>query len=177
MNNATDASSSPAWPQLQTQALRLLATPTAALFATDPLRAEHCTVTAAGLTLDWSRQRVDAPVLALLSQLADDIGLRERIAAMYRGDVVNVTEQRQVLHTALRRPNAPYAELVRAERERMLDFAEGVRGGGLRGSHGPAAPDGDQAPARRQPEALRDSVLRSRSDEVVALGHDRRRAS
>ena len=138
MNNATDASSSPAWPQLQAAAQRLLATPTAELFAADPQRADHCTVTAAGLALDWSRQRVDAPVLALLSQLADDIGLRERIAAMYRGDVVNVTEQRQVLHTALRRPNAPYAELVRAERERMLDFAEGVRGGGLRGSQGDA---------------------------------------
>ena len=92
MNNATDASSSPAWPQLQAEAQRLLATSTADLFAIDAQLAEHCTVTAAGLTLDWSRQRVDAPVLALLSQLADDIGLRERIAAMYRGEVVNVTE-------------------------------------------------------------------------------------
>ena len=138
MNTIIDASGSAAWSQLHLEAQRLLGTRTADLFAADAQRPDHCTVTAAGLTLDWSRQRVDGPVLDLVAQLADDVGLRERIAAMYRGDIVNGTEQRQVLHTALRRLNAPYAELVRAERERMLDFAEGVRGGGLRGSQGDA---------------------------------------
>jgi glucose-6-phosphate isomerase len=61
-----------------------------------------------------------------------------RIEAMYRGDLVNVTEKRQVLHTALRRANAPYAAEVAVERARMLAFAEAVRSGAVRGSSGAA---------------------------------------
>ncbi len=99
-------------------------------------RSVRCTTSAAGLTLDFSRQRVSAAVLDDLARLADELNLRERIAGMYRGDIANPTEGRQVLHTALRRANAPYASEVHGERERMLGFAEAVRGGGVRGSDG-----------------------------------------
>ncbi len=55
-----------------------------------------------------------------MAQLADEVALRERIAGMYRGDIANPTENRQVLHTALRRSGAPHAEEVQREREHML---------------------------------------------------------
>jgi glucose-6-phosphate isomerase len=92
--------------------------------------------TGAGLTLDFQRQRLTPEILQLLVQLADELQLRDRIQAMYRGDVINVTENRQVLHTALRRSGAPYAAEVTAERARMLSFAEAVRVGQIRGSTG-----------------------------------------
>ncbi|MEN9704836.1 MAG: glucose-6-phosphate isomerase [Pseudomonadota bacterium] len=133
-----DASTSPAWAALATESRRIMQCAVADLFAADPQRVERLTVEGAGLVLDLTRQRVDGRVLDLLSQLADDLQLRARIEAMYRGDVVNVTEQRQVLHTALRRPDAPHAAAVQAERARMLDFAEGLRSGGIRGSEGDA---------------------------------------
>jgi glucose-6-phosphate isomerase len=130
-----DASVTNAWRTLK----ELAAGPQAGiadLFATDPGRAGSCTVRGAGLTLDFSRQRASAPTLQALAQLADELGLRERIAGMFRGDIANPTEGRQVLHTALRRAGAPHAAEVHGERERMLGFAEAVRGGGIRGSDG-----------------------------------------
>jgi glucose-6-phosphate isomerase len=96
----------------------------------------RCSASGAGLTLDYSRQRVSTEVLATLVKLADDVGLRERIVGMYRGDIANPTEHRQVLHTALRRPGAPHGSEVHGERERMLGFAEAVRSGELTGSDG-----------------------------------------
>src|SRR5207344_479192 len=75
-------------------------------------------------------------ILQHFAQLADELSLLERIEAVYRGDIVNVTEKRQVLHTALRRSNAPYAAEVAAERTRMLAFAESVRSGEVVGSGG-----------------------------------------
>jgi glucose-6-phosphate isomerase len=127
-----DASTAPAWRDLQAQAV---SPPSIAeLFASEPERRARCFVEGVGLTLDFSRQRAGTRTLQLLSQLADELGLRERIAGMYRGDIANPTENRQVLHTALRRPGAPYASEVAAERERMLTFAESVRDGRIRGS-------------------------------------------
>jgi glucose-6-phosphate isomerase len=128
-----DAESSPAWQHLK--ALANSRVPTIAeLFAAEPNRSRNFLVKAAGLTLDFGRQRITTEALQLLTQLADDIGLRSRIAGMYRGDIANPTEGRQVLHTALRRHGAPYADLVQAERQRMLAFARKVRGGQIRGS-------------------------------------------
>jgi glucose-6-phosphate isomerase len=130
-----DATATPAW-----QRLREIAAETqpgiAQLFKDEPARAADFKVSGAGLVLDFSRQRVSAATLRLLAQLAEEVGLRERIAGMFRGDIANPTEQRQALHTALRRQGAPYAAEVKAERERMLGFAEGVRGGKIRGSSG-----------------------------------------
>ena len=134
-----------AWAQLAAAAPLVAAT--RELFAADADRFAHCSVQAAGLLFDYSRQRVDAPVLAAFSALAGQLRLRERIAAMFRGDAINLTEGRAVLHTALRRVGAPAPlmvggvdvdALVRAERARMLDFAERVRAGTIRSSAGQA---------------------------------------
>jgi pimeloyl-ACP methyl ester carboxylesterase len=74
------------------------------LFAADPKRAERMTVQAAGLFLDYSKNRITDETLRLLLQLAAESGLRERIDAMFRGDRINVSENRSVLHVALRMP-------------------------------------------------------------------------
>jgi glucose-6-phosphate isomerase len=132
-----DASTTPAWSRLAA----LAASPhpsIAALFAAEPDRTRRFIAEGGGLVLDFTRQRVSSEVLGTLAQLAEEIGLRERTAAMYRGDILNPTENRQVLHTALRREGAPIATEVAAERERMLAFAEGVRSGAIRGSSGGA---------------------------------------
>jgi glucose-6-phosphate isomerase len=128
-----DAESSPAWQRLIAQSASQLPG-IAELFAADGDRVHRFTASGAGLTLDFARQRIDPSALQLLVQLADDVDLRARIAGMYRGDIANPTEGRQVLHTALRRNGAPHADHVRAERERMLLFAGRVRDGAVRGS-------------------------------------------
>jgi glucose-6-phosphate isomerase len=132
----------PAWRELETLAQELSGRSTRELFERDAQRFEHCCVEAAGLALDFSRQRVDARVLNGFAALADQLSLRSRIEAMFRGDPINSTEHRAVLHTALRRSNdtalvvagEDIGALVRAERERMLTFAEDVRSGIIRSS-------------------------------------------
>jgi glucose-6-phosphate isomerase len=128
-----DALSSSAWQRLTALAAGPLPG-VAELFASEPDRSRRFLATGAGLALDFSRQRLGADALQLLVQLADDVDLRGRIAGMYRGDIANPTEGRQVLHTALRRNEAPYASMVRTERERVLAFAEGLRNGSIRSS-------------------------------------------
>jgi glucose-6-phosphate isomerase len=130
-----DASTAAAWRQLTTIA-GLAQPPIAELFNVEADRSTRFMAGAAGLLLDFSRQRVSAQVLQTLIRLADELALRERIACMFRGDIANPTEGRQVLHTALRRVGAPYASDVHGERERMLGFAEAVRSGDVRGSDG-----------------------------------------
>jgi glucose-6-phosphate isomerase len=131
-----------AWRELETLAQALSASSTRELFAQDAQRFEHCCIEAAGLALDYSRQRVDARVVNCFAALADQLSLRSRIEAMFRGEAINSTENRAVLHTALRRSDATSLEvagedigaLVRSERERMLTFAEDVRAGIIRSS-------------------------------------------
>ena len=131
-----------AWRELQSLAEELSARSTRELFARDAERFQHCCAEAAGLALDYSRQRVDARVVNSFAALADQLGMRSRIEAMFRGDAINSTEQRAVLHTALRRSNDTVLEaagqdigaLVCSERERMLTFAEDVRSGLIRSS-------------------------------------------
>ncbi len=74
------------------------------LLSGDPSRAQRYVASGAGLTLDYSRQRVNDDVMEALVGLAEEVGLREQAAAKFRGDRINVTENRSVLHTALRRP-------------------------------------------------------------------------
>src|SRR5246127_2974576 len=74
------------------------------LFADDPTRGQRMTVEAVGLFFDYSKNRITDETLKLLVQLADESGLRERIGAMFGGDKINVTENRAVLHAALRAP-------------------------------------------------------------------------
>jgi glucose-6-phosphate isomerase len=130
------------WAELEAQATRLSGVPVHELFARDPGRYERFARTQAGLLMDFSRQRVDEMALAKLCQLADVTGLRERIDAMWRGEHINTSEDRAVLHVALRQPpgagigGADIERQVMDERARMLGFAEGVRGGSIRGSAG-----------------------------------------
>ena len=147
----------PAWQSLATAAQRLRATHVRALFDADAQRFAHCSAEGAGLLLDFSRQRVDGEVLAAFAQLADQLDLRGRIAAQFGGQHINHTEDRAVLHTALRRPaggpagqgqdqGLPAAPLVvdgvdidalvLSERKRVLAFAEGVRSGAIAASDG-----------------------------------------
>lgn len=130
-----DATTTSSWQRLK--ALSQQAQPSiAALFEAEPDRGSRCIFEGAGLTLDVTRQRATATTLELLCGVAEELGLRDRIHGMYRGEIANPTEGRQVLHTALRREGAPYADEVRAERGRMLAFADAVRCGSIRGSDG-----------------------------------------
>jgi glucose-6-phosphate isomerase len=128
-----DAASSAVWRRLAELSAATFPS-IAELFATDRNRSHRFMASGAGLTLDFTRQRISAGALQLLMQLADEIDLRARIAGMYRGDIANPTEGRQVLHTALRRDGAPYADVVRTERNRMLEFAGSLREGQIRSS-------------------------------------------
>jgi len=127
---------------LTEHAARLTAVPVRELFERDPGRYERCSREREGLLIDFSRQRLDESALAGLLKLAEAVGLRARIDAMWRGDIINPTEGRAVLHVALRQPpgaavGGPEIEkLVLAERNRMLEFAESVRSGAIRGSTG-----------------------------------------
>ena len=132
----------PLWAELESHAARLAAVPVPELFERDPGRFERLSRQQAGLLLDFSRQRIDEIALAKLELLADAVGLRSRIDAMWRGEHINSTEDRAVLHVALRQPagaaigGAAVEQLVMQERARMLAFAESVRNGAIRGSGG-----------------------------------------
>ncbi|MBK6675046.1 MAG: hypothetical protein IPG49_16940 [Proteobacteria bacterium] len=94
-------------------------------------------VAGAGLVADFSRQRVSVATLDLLGQWPMKWIFASRIRDMYEGGIANPTESRQV--PSIRRcsaPGAPHADLVLAERSRVLDFAEAVRGGRILGSNG-----------------------------------------
>ena len=114
------------------------------LFAADPARGERLTAEAAGLYVDYSKQRVDDETLHLLRDLAAACGLEARIAAMFDGRKINVTEDRAVLHTALRAPAHAKVTVdgenvipaVHAVLERMAAFADKLRGGAWLGHTG-----------------------------------------
>jgi glucose-6-phosphate isomerase len=114
------------------------------LFANDPARGERMTAGDAGLFLDYSKNRITDKTITLLIDLAEESGLRSRIDAMFRGEKINVTENRAVLHIALRAPRETsilvdgenVVSEVHAELERMADFSSGVRSGQWRGHTG-----------------------------------------
>jgi glucose-6-phosphate isomerase len=132
----------PVWAELNAHAARLAEVPVRELFERDPKRFERFSREHAGLLMDFSRQRLDEIALDKLFQLADATCLRERIDAMWRGERINTTEDRAVLHVALRQPagaalgGADIEKTVMAERARMLAFAQGVRNGVIKGSTG-----------------------------------------
>src|SRR5512133_35652 len=102
------------------------------------------TIDAVGLYLDYSKNRVTDETLQLLTQLAEESGLRERIDAMFRGDKINVTENRAVLHVALRAPRGAsilvdgqnVVPQVHAVLDEMTKFADRVRSGQWTGHTG-----------------------------------------
>src|SRR6266481_4472371 len=132
----------PVWADLSAHATRLAAVPVQELFERDPGRFERLSREQTGLLMDFSRQRLDEIALAKLFQLADASGLRARIDAMWQGEHINASEDRAVLHVALRQPpgagvgGADIEQAVMAERIRMFSFARGVRDGAIRGSAG-----------------------------------------
>jgi glucose-6-phosphate isomerase len=114
------------------------------LFAYDPARGERMTAEAAGVYLDYSKNRIDDETLRLLFELAEQCGLRERVDAMFRGEKINVTENRAVLHVALRAPKGASIIVdgknvvpeVHAVLGKMADFANRVRSGQWKGHSG-----------------------------------------
>jgi glucose-6-phosphate isomerase len=114
------------------------------LFADDPKRGQRMTAEALGLLLDYSKNRITAETLNLLLKLAEESRLRERIDAMFRGEKINITEKRAVLHTALRAPRDTSIVVdgenvvprVHAVLDRMADFANRVRSGEWKGHTG-----------------------------------------
>src|SRR5215470_8500814 len=94
----------PAWKALEAHYHKLRGLHLRKLFADDATRGERMTAEAAGLFLDYSKNRITHDTITLLIELADQSGLPSRIEAMFRGDKINVTEKRAVLHVALRAP-------------------------------------------------------------------------
>src|SRR6202050_4345981 len=114
------------------------------LFGGDPHRGERLTAEGAGLFLDYSKNRVTDETLRLLIALAEESGLRQRIDAMFRGEKINVTENRAVLHVALRAPKGTsiivdgenVVPQVHAVLDKMAAFSERVRSGAWKGHTG-----------------------------------------
>jgi len=133
-----------AWRALQTHHATLRDVHLRTLFAEDPRRGERFALEAVGLYLDYSKHRITDETLRLLVALAEESGLRGRIDAMFRGDRINTTEGRAVLHVALRAPRERTLLLggvdvvakVHAVLDRMIAFAERMRSGAWRGHTG-----------------------------------------
>ena len=107
------------------------------LFKTDPARAERLSLEAAGIFFDYSKNRITDETMSLLVQLAAKSGLRERIDAMFRGDKINLTEDRAVLHVALRAPRGASIEVdgenvvpdVHEVLDKMSEFTDACEAG------------------------------------------------
>src|SRR5262245_11816824 len=134
----------PAWGALEKHYHKIKGVHLRQLFADDRERGQRLAVEAAGLYLDYSKNRITDETLRLLVQLADESGLRERIDAMFRGDKINVSENRAVLHVALRAPRGAsivhdgqnVVPEVHAVLDKMADFANRVRRGTWKGHTG-----------------------------------------
>jgi len=134
----------PAWKALEVHHRQIRELHLAKLFAEDATRGERMTVEAAGIYLDYSKNRITDETLKLLLELAEQSGLRARIDAMFRGDKINITEDRAVLHVALRAPRDASIVVdgrnvvpdVHAVLDKMANFADRVRSGTWKGHTG-----------------------------------------
>jgi glucose-6-phosphate isomerase len=134
----------PAWKALETHYSAARELQLRQLFADDPKRGERLALEAVGLYLDYSKNRVTDETLKLLLQLAEECRLRARIDAMFGGEKINITENRAVLHVALRAPKGASIVVdgenvvpeVHAVLDKMADFADRVRGGDWKGYTG-----------------------------------------
>lgn len=133
-----------AWKALEAHSKTIQSLHLRTLFADDPKRGERMTAEAAGIYLDYSKNRITDETLKLLVQLAEESGLRERIDAMFRGEKINITENRAVLHVALRAPRGASIPVdgnnvipqVHAVLDKMSDFTNRVRQGTWKGHTG-----------------------------------------
>jgi len=134
----------PSWQALATHHRTVRDLHLRRLFADDPKRGERMTAEGAGLYLDYSKNRITDETLELLLRLAKERGLRERIDAMFRGEKINVTEKRAVLHVALRAPRGTSIVVdgedvvpqVHAVIDKMAAFCDRVRSGAWKGHTG-----------------------------------------
>ena len=134
----------PAWKALEVHYATVRNRHLRQLFADDPHRGERFTAEAAGIYLDYSKNRITEETLQLLVRLAEESGLGERIAAMFSGEQINVTEKRAVLHTALRAPKSERIVVdgvnivpeIQATLDRMAAFSLQIRSGEWRGYTG-----------------------------------------
>ena len=133
-----------AWQALESHYKKIREVHLRELFAKDPRRGERLTVEAVGLYLDYSKNRITDETLKLLLQLAEEAQLRERIEAMFRGEKINITEKRAVLHIALRVPRDAsiivdgenVVPKVHGVLDRMAQFSDRVRSGEWKGHTG-----------------------------------------
>src|SRR5450756_616594 len=134
----------PAWKALATHHKAVKKLHLRKLFAADPKRGERLTASTSGLFLDYSKNRVTDKTLQLLVKLANESGLRARIEAMFTGEKINLTENRAVLHVALRAPKNATILVdgknvvpdVHAVLEKLAGFAHRIRGGEWKGFTG-----------------------------------------
>ena len=141
---AQSLSERPAWRALEDHCATIRDLPLRQLFAEDPGRGERLCLEAAGIYLDYSKNRISDETLRLLLRLAEECGLQQRIAAMFRGDKINATERRAALHTALRAPESERIVVdgvdvvpeLHAVLQRMAAFSDRVRSGQWRGHTG-----------------------------------------
>ncbi|MFO1162274.1 MAG: glucose-6-phosphate isomerase [Reyranellaceae bacterium] len=134
----------PAWAALKKHHQKIKRTHLKQLFAKDRERGDKLAVEAAGIYFDYSKNRITDETLGLLLQLAQESGLREHIDAMFRGDKINTSEKRAVLHVALRAPRGAtilhdgqnVVPEVHAVLDKMADFARRVRDGDWKGHTG-----------------------------------------
>ncbi len=140
----TDPTRGSAWRTLLTHHERVADLHLRDLFADEPARGKRLAAEAAGLYLDYSKNRVTDETIGLLVRLAEEAHLAERIEAMFSGEPINVTEDRPALHVALRAPRDAVIEVggenvvpeVHAVLDRMAEFTDRVRSGGWKGHTG-----------------------------------------
>jgi len=142
--STTSLSKLAAWQALEAHYAKIRELHLRKLFVDDPERGEHMTVEAIGIYFDYSKHRITNETLRLLLQLAEESGLRARIDAMFRGEKINVTEKRAVLHVALRTSKEQsiivdgkdVVPQVHAVLDKMADFSSRVRSGEWKGYTG-----------------------------------------
>jgi glucose-6-phosphate isomerase len=133
-----------AWAALDSHAKDISKLHLRKLFADDPKRGQRMALEAVGLYFDYSKNRVTDETIRLLLEVAEESGLRERIDAMFRGEKINITEKRAVLHVALRAPREATILVdgknvvpeVHSVLDRMAEFADKVRSGAWKGHTG-----------------------------------------
>ena len=146
MRDTSRPAETQAWQELKTHYEQVKGAHLRQLFADDSTRAESFTAEGAGLHLDYSKNRITAETIRLLLQLARERGLEARRDAMFRGEKINLTEKRAVLHVALRTPKGSSIQVdghdvvldVHTVLDKMSDFAKRVRSGHPQGFVHPA---------------------------------------
>ena len=141
---ASQTKDRPAWKALEAHYQQIRQLHLRRLFADEPGRGERLSADAVGIHLDYSKNRITDETLKLLVQLAEESGVRARTEAMFRGEKINVTEKRAVLHVALRAPKGASIVVdgvnvvprVHAVLDRMAQFSERVRSGAWKGYSG-----------------------------------------